>query len=257
MKRSLLQLTTLTAIASSAMLAASPSFAHHHAAATAMPTYKGAVEAAPCFGIRDGFYVGAEGGYDAYNAKRSATFTDVGGDAVNLSRRLSATGWVGGAFAGYGHYFDRFYLGGEAWYFGANPSGNESETVTRPTTATMISNSSKISVDHEYGVAVLPGFRVNDASLFYARLGYQWAKFNGTETASVGTATTSASNSTTRGGFAFGVGSELAIFPVEGLNLRTDYIHTWYTSFSGATAFNSTYNVGNNEFLLGLSYHFC
>jgi outer membrane immunogenic protein len=244
--------------------------------------YKGEAvykDAAPCPApvmLKDGFYIGAEAGYDSYRirATNSYSATSPSGDTLSGSRNpaLSATGWVGGLFLGYGRYLtDMFYLGGEllGTYSGAESSYNifASNTDTTGEVDTFSGNT-KFEVNGMWGLALLPGIRLNDTSLGYVRLGYSWVsvkgKFNGTrnETPAGGalvSQTFSTSKSNTSSGFNFGLGIETLLW--DNWSVRTEYTHYYYNSFSSNIANSITtsttkFNPSDNQFMLGINYHF-
>lgn len=217
--------------------------------------YKGETMApvAPCnsLTLKDGFYVGLQGGYDSYRARRTESFTDSDGDRFASSNVQNATGFVGGLFAGYGKYFDNFYLGAEIF---ANGSGAEAtNSFNSSNDGQNVSGSIKTTVGASYGVALLPGLKLNDSSLGYIRLGYNRANLKGQESFTDDGVTASTSKSNTQGGFNYGVGIETAI--AQNVSLRGEYSHTDYGSFSNANA-GSKYTFTDNQFMLGLNYHF-
>src|SRR5579862_7716917 len=75
--------------------------------------YKG--EPAPCpveKVLKDGFYVGAQVGYDSWRASNSYSLTAVNSVSTvtaSGSHAVNANGWAGGFFAGYGQYFQEAY----------------------------------------------------------------------------------------------------------------------------------------------------
>lgn len=76
--------------------------------------YKG--QMAPCpvpNKLKDELYVGIGTGYDAYRIRQSFAVTDSLGVSRSGNPILSANGWEGNLFAGYGRYFGWFYIAGE------------------------------------------------------------------------------------------------------------------------------------------------
>ncbi|VVC75663.1 hypothetical protein AQUSIP_09530 [Aquicella siphonis] len=226
----------------------------------------------PVMMLHDGFYVGVGVGYDSYRIHQSSNvdFVDVASNSVldssSLALNHSATGWMGGLFAGYGRYFDWFYLGAE---LNANTS-NADTTWTSSTTVGDPDSSyyAKMKARTSYGVALLPGIKVNDSSLFYARLGYLRSNFKVTETYTnvfdANTATTR-SSSDWRNGFNYGVGIETYV--AENVSVRGEFTHTSFNSTSVSQsitsadnttrlASNSKFKPSNNEYMLSLLYHF-
>lgn len=255
---------------------------HHKATATTVAAehenYKGEANfkaevpppCPPIMMLHDGFYVGIGGGYDSYRVHQETNdeFVDLPGGAIALSGtnslNHSATGWMGGVFAGYGHYFDWFYLGVEI-----NANTSDAETSWNANA----SDTSAYNVDLEartsYGIALLPGIKVNDSSLLYVRLGYLRSNFKASETYTNvyfnPNVSISQSDSDWRNGFNYGVGIETYV--AENVSVRGEYTHTSYNSdtisqsvqnAAGTSQFNSTskFEPSNNEFMLSLMYHF-
>jgi opacity protein-like surface antigen len=229
----------------------------------------------PIMMLHDGFYLGVGLGYDAYkfHGNTTGTVTTTGTSTVIYSETASynsaATGWMGGIFAGYGRYFDWAYLGLEINANTSNASGTNS----------YINNFGNASFKGQartsYGIALLPGMKVNDSSLLYVRLGYLRTNFKGSfsDTNNVATTiggvtipagTVSGSSSEWRGGFDLGIGIETYV--AEDVSVRGEYNHTWYNSKStsavpyvvGTATVGATgkYTLSNNEYMLSLLYHF-
>lgn len=220
--------------------------------------YKG--EAMPCpvpLTLKDGFYIGAQAGYDAYRVRESTGATVVGpaGTAsLNGNPSVAATGWVGGLFLGYGQYLtDLFYLGGEIYgnYSGAEESHNNSVSVT-PTAAVAGSAAvnTKIEARGSGGINLIPGIKLNDTSLGYVKLGWNWTSLKATQTLS-GTVGGSDSQTHTSNGFGFGVGIETLVW--DNWSVRTEYDHVYLNSFS--TNYTS-FDPSDNQFTVGILYHF-
>jgi len=184
--------------------------------------------------LRDGAYAGVQVGYDSYRVRESISTSGATANPV-----INATGFVGGLLAGYGRYMDNFYLGGEIF---VNQSGADSSFSI--TDATIGTYTSKFTARTAYGLGILPGVRLNDTSLGYIRLGYNWSKLKLQEPGT--------SKSNTSGGFNYGLGLETLL--VDNWSLRTEYSHTDYNSFS--TALGTNVKPADNQFMLGLLYHF-
>jgi len=227
--------------------------------------YKGEA-VAPCptpLMIKDGFYLGAQLGYDSYRVRNnvSANNAPAAGltETFNTNPALNATGWVGGLFGGYGQYFnDMYYLAGELF---VNTSGASTSTTTNHTYDTVLDSLyTKVSVGTSWGVSLLPGVKLNDASLLYVRLGYNQARIKGQASATFnGVALGSTSQTNWRGGFNYGLGIESAFNP--NWSVRTEYSHTNYGSFSNSVTgangtANGNYSASDNQFMVGLNYHF-
>ena len=211
--------------------------------------------------LKDGFYVGAQVGYDSWRAVDSYNLTATNSlttATASGSNAISATGWTGGLFAGYGQYFqEAYYLAAEILVntSGASQSNNWNETVVGTAVRTY---NDKFSVNTSWGVRVLPGFKLNNSTLLYVPLGYMSASLKGTAnftnngTAGGGTSVNvGASKSQYQGGFVYGVGLETVVY--ENFSIRGEYTRTNYNSFSTGGVKFSPYN---NQAMLGLVYHF-
>lgn len=224
--------------------------------------YKGEAMA-PCptpLMIKDGFYLGAQLGYDSYRIRNSISATSAT-ETFNTNPAMNATGWVGGLFGGYGQYFNEmYYLAGELF---VNTSGASSTTTTNHTYTTTGLDSlyTKSSVGTSWGVSLLPGLKLNDASLLYVRLGYNQARIKGQASVMLnGVNLGSASKTSWRSGFNYGLGLESTFAP--SWSVRTEFSHTNYGSFSnnvtvaGVGSGSANYSPSDNQFMVGLNYHF-
>ncbi len=238
-------------LVSAAMLLAvsTASFAHAN--------YKGEVYKGepPCpspLMIKDGWYVGVQAGYDSYSIRNNSSVTE-SGSTLTANPTLNATGFVGGIYGGYGQYFsDYYYLGAEIFANGS--AASESWTGTATSGGNTVSYNSKDSVNGSWGISLLPGIKLNNAALLYVRLGYNEARIKGAETVTAnGAVVTDTSTSSWRGGFNYGIGSEVAFY--QNWSLRGEYTHTNYGSFNSKVT-NTSFSPSDNQFMLGLSYHF-
>ncbi len=199
--------------------------------------YKGEV-AEPCpppAMLLGGFYVGAQVGYDNYRVN----VTDPDAPA---SMKMSVPGWLAGLYLGYGQYFNTWYLGGEI--FGNWDNANNTDSVE---TARL-----KFQANANYGLSLLPGVRVNDTTLAYLRLGWNWANLKGKETDSAPPAFSS-SKTNTSNGFQWGIGLETLL--VGNWSVRGEVNHTGFTSFSNKTS-SAKFNPSDTQVLAGITYHF-
>lgn len=231
----------LKCVAASVLLVAST-------AALAGGTYKDFKDQMPCPAtpmLMDGFYVGAQAGYQTANMGENISITS---GTVNANPSVAVNGWLGGLFLGYGTTWNNlYYLGGEI--FGNYADSSQGWDATLNTT----NYGSNAEMNSSYGLALLPGLKLTDTTLTYIRLGYTWANFKYSETASgIG----SASNSNTEGGFTYGVGMETLI--TGNWSLRGEYTYTNYNNFStsmNATS-SSSINPSASQYTLGVIYHF-
>ncbi|HSW69406.1 MAG TPA: outer membrane beta-barrel protein [Gammaproteobacteria bacterium] len=212
--------------------------------------------------LKDGFYLGAQLGYDSYRVRNNANASSILGvdETVSANPALNATGWVGGLFGGYGQYFNEmYYLAGELF---VDTSGASTSYNVNHTNAFGVDRIySKVSVGTSWGVSLLPGLKLNDATLLYIRLGYDQARIKGQGNAMFNSvALGSWSKTSWRGGFNYGLGLESTFYP--SWSVRTEYSHTNYGSFSNSVSVagfgtaSSKYSPSDNQFMVGLSYHF-
>ncbi len=242
-------------VATSLLLASTTglAFAKHHKHQPAPANYKAEnykAEVPPCPPPRmlmDGFYLGAQVGYDSYRLNRSGHGTIIEGgtivDEIATSSKLSATGWVGGLFIGYGKYFsDLYYLGAEAFGGYSGAQGNESVTFN------LSRFRAETTARGTYGVSLLPGLKITDTLLGYVRLGYNWVNFQSQLNVRFhGLPVFSRSRNNTSGGFNYGVGMEALVY--ENWSARTEFTHTNYNSN------NEFGNPADNQFMLSAIYH--
>jgi len=225
------------------LLSSTIAFAGHYKDAA---VYK---DAAPCPApaqLMDGFYVGVQGGYDVYDVNVTANVPGTGTNNIDLN----ANGWVGGLMLGYGQYFSNmYYLGGEI--FGNYSNASENLTTTDNTAVPAIVYNGKINVNGSYGLALLPGVKLNDTTLGYLRVGYSWASIKYQDSM---TGAGSASKTNTSGGWAYGLGMETLLSG--NWSLRTEYTYTNYNSYNTALGSGTNVDPSDNQFMLGLIYHF-
>lgn len=241
------RLTVLSAIILTAsLLVVSNSFAskHHKNYKGEYQNYKGEVPivASPCppdNGLKDGIYLGLGAGYNAYRERQNIGLTDDDGDTLTANPVQHIGGFQGSIFGGYGQYFDWFYIAGEVFY---NYSGANSKFAIE-------GYNSSFTIRSSYGGAILPGVRVNENSLIYARVGYNRTFFKATESGDEGP---NLNTSTWLGGINYGLGMETAIY--DNFSVRGEYTYTSFNSFSSAIA--TRFSPSDSQFVLGLIYHF-
>lgn len=227
---------SMSILAASVLLASSTAFA---AANYKGENYKETLPACPPIPtLMSGFYLGGQVGYDSYRVRENISNAN-----ITANPPINLTGFVGGLFLGYGQYFDNFYLAGEALvdYDGSSTSFSITDALG--------TYNSKIQATTTYGLSLLPGVKLNDTTLGYIRLGYNWTVLKSTESS---TGLANASKSNTSGGFNYGLGVETLL--TGNWSLRTEYTHTNYNSFS--SSMGTSFNPANNQYMLGIVYHF-
>lgn len=200
--------------------------------------------------LMDGFYLGAGVGYNILTTH--SNFDETTRIAVQGNPELAASGWDGGVFLGYGQYVNyMFYLGGEVF---ANYS-NSSKTINITTpTGNFHAN---VRSNWNYGLAILPGIRLNCATLGYLRFGYDWANVDSSASVHINEPATdfSGSRSNTISGFVYGFGIETVV--QDNWSVRADYTYTNYNSSSSSRNAIARVNPADNRVMVSLVYHFC
>lgn len=251
-KNSRLSVISLTVSAAS-LLIASTAFAAH--ADYKNEVYKGepvAVAPVPCpilNCLQDGAYVGAGLGYDAYKVRQSITVNDGVGSGTSFNPSLSARGFNGSIFAGYGQYYDRFYIAGEV--SALSTAADMSYGMSNQD----ISFGTKLTARASYGVAILPGLKVNDSTLVYIRLGYVRTSFKSQENETIpafGVFNRGVSKSTWGNGLNYGIGVETAV--CRNVSVRGEYNYINYNSFNSPVG--TKFAPSNNQFVISGIYHF-
>lgn len=247
----------------------------------AMPAqYKNEVPT-PCPDHRlmlNGLYVGAQGGYDMYKIKSNynvSPLITIPPTTMSGSISKMADNGIGGLFIGYGMEFEEFYR----TYLGLEVFGNWIDKTTTynqatngildpaiPAGGTLINEGMTIKarVRGNVGISLLPGIKLNDATLLYARLGYNWTQITVNQTAfadafdesdvgsvtPIGSASLNSSRTKYVGGFNYGLGIETRIY--QNLSGRIDYS---YAAYSDVHGLNFTHvHTSDNRVMLGLVY---
>ena len=254
--------------------------------------YKDEVPCPAPLTLKGGFYIGMQGGYDMYRVAQDADITIIDpavviptppglditipgyANAFSVDPRVFPSGAVNGGFIGYGMYFDQLYN----LYLGVEAFGNFSlsktdyevvlDNIARTGHPDQFNEfKTRIRVKSNYGIDVIPGIKLNPATLFYVRLGYDWANVDVTETivANLGSSSFLFPRTNTKlkeqgipGGFHYGTGIEVAV--MDNFSVRGEYNHTTFGSFD-ANNHNanrlilSEITASDNQFLLGIVYH--
>jgi len=230
---------TVKAIAVSLLLASSTGLALAGANYKGERNFKAEVPCPTPPVLRDGLYVGVQGGYDSYRVREDFGLSAFG---ASVDPSISASGGVGGLFLGYGmDLSDMFYLGAEVF---GNYSGAESDF--KATFSGLGTLHSKTEARGAWGVSILPGLRLNPALLAYVRLGYNWSSLK-VEASGSGF---SSSKTNTSGGFNYGFGMESLI--VDNWSVRAEFSHTDYSSSSSNFVH---FKPADNQFMAGIVYH--
>ena len=141
-------------------------------------------------------------------------------------------------------YTTWFYWGGEIF---AN-SNNFSQSFLTTTTSSYTNTFNTSSV---IGLAFTPGVRFTDDTMAYVKLGWSRAILKTEETVT-GTADANQVNDSSQ--FMFGVGIETLL--LNQWSLRTEFNHLFYNSYNTTVPYRTKVVPSDNQFVVGLIYHF-
>lgn len=113
------------------------------------------------------FYVGLGGGPETADFSQDAHIEQPRAFNVINKERKAGRGWFGSFFGGYAWNRDQFFLAGEA---NINISSVDTNNSNKEYIHQKFS-STKFSIHSSVGLSVLPGYLLNDMTLFYGRLG--------------------------------------------------------------------------------------
>lgn len=196
--------------------------------------------------LKEGPYVGVGIGYESYKMRFSQSAYDSANVTTSFNPTLNAKGWLGSLFAGYGQYYNKFYLGGEV-------SANTSNASAGYALGDHLNYNSSIHVGTSFGISLLPGYKINDSSLFYAKFGYARASIKVREALSVASPAVAYSLSTTKwsNGLNYGIGLESIVY--DNVSIRGEYNYINYSAFNTTTGARVT--PADNQFVLSAIYH--
>jgi opacity protein-like surface antigen len=236
----------------------------HHVKHYNKGMYKDAV--VPCHHplmLLDGFYVGAQAGYDLYRTRVSsdAVFPAVVGliapSSISANPVVSSNGFVGGLFGGYGELWSDFYYTGIEVFVNGS-TAKQAQTLTNAAAdGSSVQFNTQITTDLSWGISVIPGLKYSDSSLIYGRVGYSQAKLRGQSSATyvepgLSPVIFGYNRKQFVGGLSYGIGIETAIY--RNVSLRSEYNHYGYNSFSDPSGTN--YSASNSQLMVSLAYHF-
>jgi outer membrane immunogenic protein len=202
------------------------------------------------------FFMGAEAGYQNIDMQDSYGYSDEF-IQTGSSTDFSMSGVSGGIFAGMKFNVNNsFYLAPEVNFGTSNASGGRSGS-----SSNIFGDSDSYSYEFEagtsYGLGLLAGFNVTEATSIYGRLGYQRTNFELTESFSNSfSGSESTSGDEDLNGVRYGVGIETALTPV--VALRLDWSQTQYSDYSETNEFGEKFTLDPTEsqFQVGVSYRF-
>lgn len=195
--------------------------------------------------LLDGFYAGIGAGYTVLGLNENITSAQIPG--INAYTRLAAKGLIAPeAVGGYGQYYGRFYIGGEAFIQASNADTNFY------TSSTVSSYHLDVVTRTGMGVGILPGIRLNRTSLLYARIGYIRSFFSVRENGDVAGVPYGESETLWVNGLQFGIGVETTFSPY--FSVRSDYTYARYSSFD--TNYSAKISPNGQQLMMNLIYHF-
>jgi opacity protein-like surface antigen len=202
--------------------------------------------------LRDGGYAGIAAGYDSYRVRQNVNLSTSNGlNRLQQTTPITPIGLVGGLFAGYGRYINnQGYLGAEIFLNGSRASATQSTTILNQPSSSPTQYSSTIYINHSYGFKIRPGVRLNPGSLFYLQIGYTRADIQTAESSPAFAVNTK--NTRQTNGLAYGLGLEASV--TQNVSVRAEYTHTKFNSFNQPSG--STFLPADNQFMLGLAFHF-
>lgn len=199
-------------------------------------------------------FIGAEAGYQNIDVENSAGYSDQFSQ-FNASTDTSLTGMSGGIFAGVKYNISNsFYLATEVNIGTSNAKGGTS--LSNNYQGGSYSESAELEAGTSYGVGLLAGFNITEATSLYGRLGYQRTNFELTESYNDSFyGSESVSGDEDLNGVRYGVGIETALTPT--VALRLDWSQTQYSDYS-ETYEGETFKIDPTEsqFQVGVSYRF-
>lgn len=155
------------------------------------------------------------------------------------TEHLNTSGLTGGLLAGYGAAINQaVYLGGEAFTTVGNMSSSAKTT--------SIGTTDKLRSIYSYGVDFMPGYKVLDTTMLYAKVGVVKTRFKLTQRSST---LANGTSEQTVSGARFGVGVQQAL--TSNVDFRGEVVHTAYNSFH---ACSNKLSPSSNMLTLGFVY---
>lgn len=206
--------------------------------------------------LKDGYYVAVFVGYDNYQMQDKILYANTASDyRVEANPTLAVTGVAGNLTIGYGKYLGvlrKYYLGLELALTGSG-ADNDFQIIIPEMSFQMDTD---IVVEASFGAALITGFRWNDATLVYLKLGYSGTLISIDETVrklnDYSSVSVEYDTDNTSHGYLYGVGID-SMFNDQ-FSLRVEYTHASYRSFYADL--HTKVVPQDNQFLLGLVYRF-
>lgn len=212
--------------------------------------------------LKDGYYIGVAAGYDIYKIQNNIMYEDSNNNIVKTNPKLAVNGMIGDFILGYGKLLGsrgNVYLGMEVF---ANGSAADSDFQTSIFSLPIVEMQLPdiidvdVVVNGSFGLGLIPGIKINNASMLYLKVGYNWSTVSLDETVrslnEFEIIPVEYDDEVTIKGLLYGIGLESAFN--EQFSLRAEYTHTQYNSF--ISGLGSRIASARNQFLLGLIYRF-
>ncbi len=197
-----------------------------------------------------GAYVGVTVGPEFGSYSQNSRITQPGNFDARDKTHLSGDGAFASLFAGYGYSHKRFYLAGEANVNVSSADFESSNIELQHGTSAQTT----YKVNQTFGLSVLPGFILNQSTLFYGRLGYVYGNFK------ISTGDTSLKGTDQKiNGFRYGVGVKQLI--AKQLSAILEFNQTSYQGtnlyVADGTTKKATYITPTvSQVAIGLVYNF-
>lgn len=198
----------------------------------------------------NGFYAGANLGHGSLNSHLAGTHYDSGTGPYDFIGDFGHNaGVTGGAFAGWGTTWNRWYAGAEA----------TSESSTANWTHIRDPNGRNFSVEKKdtYGLGLRGGYQLPNGTLLYAHTDRVRTRFN-TRWSKGGNSSNDIDRDDRQNGTRVGIGAEMPA--TRSLFVRMDYSYTDYDDYSFTTGHGNpdsmTFDNSETLFRLGLGMRF-
>lgn len=187
-----------------------------------------------------GFYAGAAVGHGTLATELQGTHFDQGTGPYDFYGEFGSTGFTGGFFAGYGHTFNRFYVGldleADAANFGWDHQRQTGGGGGRDFT---------VEKRGGYGAGLRLGYALDNGALLYGRIGLVQTRFNTIYNKGAGE-THWIDRTDKPDGTRIGLGAELPVSPHA--FVRMDYSYTEYDSYGFVTTHDGGANPDDMRF---------
>ena len=198
--------------------------------------------------LHDGFYIGAEAGYDSYKMRSNINISRGGLSLFQQTPDLDAVGLSYTLLGGYGRVFDDpLYLGAEFYY--NSSQANTSQNIGVLDGFVGVYNIKSLVLG-SYGVSLMPGIKLGESALLFIKGGYTRVEAKTYETSGLLGVNNAQSNGVN--GVNFGLGFEADMY--KNVSVRGEYTHVNCENFT--TRVGTRVTPSNNQFMFGVIFHF-